>query len=65
MPGPAGAGLLESAQWAFTGGMHTVLAIAAALFAVLAVVSVVTLRHVPATATPEPAPVAEPVPVAA
>jgi DHA2 family multidrug resistance protein-like MFS transporter len=64
LPGPAGAVLLESAQSAFTGGMHTVLAIAAVLFAVLAVVSLVTLRHIPATrateAAPAPAPAPEP-----
>jgi DHA2 family multidrug resistance protein-like MFS transporter len=53
--GARGAALLESAQSAFTGSLHAVLGIAAALFAVLAVVSVVTLRHVPATGTPETA----------
>jgi DHA2 family multidrug resistance protein-like MFS transporter len=69
VPGPAGTQLLESAQAAFTGGMHTVLAIVAVLFAALAVVSVVTLRHVPASgsaeATPAPAPDPEPVLTAA
>jgi hypothetical protein len=35
--------------------MHSVLGIEAALFAVLAVVSVVTLRHVPATGASAPA----------
>jgi MFS transporter, DHA2 family, multidrug resistance protein len=63
LPGAQGAALLESAQSAFTGSMHAGLGIAAALLAVLAVVSVVTLRHVPATGTPgashTPAPAAD------
>jgi DHA2 family multidrug resistance protein-like MFS transporter len=65
LTGPVGAGLLESAQSAFTGGMHVVLGIAAALFAVLAVVSIVTLRHVPATGTPAPVPDGHPEPALA
>jgi MFS transporter, DHA2 family, multidrug resistance protein len=60
LPGPVAADLLASAQTAFTGGMHIVLGIAAALFAVLAVVAIVTLRHIPATTIPETAPHAEP-----
>jgi DHA2 family multidrug resistance protein-like MFS transporter len=62
-PEPVGAGLLDSAQSAFTSGMHTVLGIAAILFAVLAVVSIVTLRHVPATGASAPASDANPDPV--
>jgi MFS transporter, DHA2 family, multidrug resistance protein len=65
LPEPAGAGLLDSAQSAFTGGMHAVLGIAATLFAVLAVVSIVTLRHVPATGAHAPASDASPDPVTA
>jgi DHA2 family multidrug resistance protein-like MFS transporter len=61
LPGPVGGALLESAQSAFTSGMHVVLGIAAALFAVMAVVSVVTLRHVPASGA---APAQEAVPAA-
>jgi len=60
LPGPAGTRLLESAQVAFTSGMHVVLGVAAVLFLALAVVSVVTLRHVPASGAPEPEPAAEP-----
>ncbi|BCB91169.1 MFS transporter [Phytohabitans suffuscus] len=60
LPGPAGGGLLESAQAAFTGGMHVVLGLAAVLFAALAVVSIVTLRHVPPSGRPAPAPDAAP-----
>lgn len=69
VPGPAGPQLLDSAQAAFTGGMHLVLAVVAVLFAALAVVSIVTLRHLPATgsaeATPAPAPDPEPALIAA
>jgi DHA2 family multidrug resistance protein-like MFS transporter len=52
LPGPVGADLLDSAQAAFTGGMHVVFGIAAALFVILAVVSIATLRHLPATGAP-------------
>lgn len=62
LPGPVGTGLLESARVAFTGGMHMVFAVAAVLFVALAVVSVVTLRHVPASGASAPAPEPEAAP---
>ncbi|MGN9909021.1 MFS transporter [Phytohabitans sp. LJ34] len=60
LPGQVGADLLDSARVAFTGGMDLVFAAAAVLFVALAVVSVVTLRHVPASGTPAPAADPEP-----
>jgi DHA2 family multidrug resistance protein-like MFS transporter len=67
LPEAVSAPLLDSAQTALTTGMHAVLGIAAALFAVQAVVSIAALRHVPATRDPAPAleTIPEPAPTAA
>jgi DHA2 family multidrug resistance protein-like MFS transporter len=70
LPGPAGAALLDSAREAFTGGMHVIAFLSAAVFVGLAVLVLVALRHLPPTGaaatgvpaeTDAAAPVLEPV----
>ncbi|MGK5522984.1 MFS transporter [Micromonospora sp. URMC 107] len=47
LAGPVGAQLLEAARDAFTSGLHVVVAVSAALYVILALVAVATLRHAP------------------
>lgn len=47
LPGAAGAALLDSAREAFTGGLHVVAALCALVLAMVAVLIVILLRHVP------------------
>ncbi|MFG1942257.1 MFS transporter [Nonomuraea sp. NPDC048826] len=50
--GELAAGFLAQARLAFIGGLHVTAAIAAVMLAVVTVVTVVLLRHVPRTGTP-------------
>ena len=62
LPAPIATELLDSARAAFTAGMNTVATFGAVLFAAIAVVALVTLRHRPAPAPASPSTeVAEPV----
>lgn len=54
LPGPLGAELLDSAREAFTAGLNATAGTSAAVFAILAVVAAVALRHVPATGEARP-----------
>jgi MFS transporter, DHA2 family, multidrug resistance protein len=49
LPGPVAGALLDSAREAFTSGMHVIAAVSAVIFAGLAVLTLVTLRHIPPT----------------
>ena len=60
LPGPVAGALLDSAREAFTSGMHVIAAVSAVIFVGLAVLTLVTLRHIPPTgAAPRRRPPAE------
>lgn len=55
LPVQVGADLLSAARDAFTAGLNVVAGISAALFLVLAVVTLMLFRHLPVVREPEPA----------